>query len=205
MRPIAEPRRARMRDLDRKVSSATDHRSRRLSLTETALSFRVQCKPTVIRCKVTDGAAMPPSECPRLRGTTVSFSTIGSIESSIDCRRGKSGQSPSPSCRIPAAGPGATRPTDRRVARSVGLGLVDASRLRRSIAIGRDDLAPRLGPQGHPDLHADIVLDELDRAVGHEGVDPAGVEAVGLAIFGQAGGGGGPTVSPGIGLSLIHI
>ena len=48
-----------------------------------------------------------------------------------------------------------------------------------SIGAGVDDLAAGLAPEGPPGVHADAVLDEVDRAVGEPDVDAAGVIAPG--------------------------
>src|SRR6185312_10640817 len=48
-----------------------------------------------------------------------------------------------------------------------------------SVLVGRDDLAALDGAQGPPGDGADRVLDELDAAVGEQGVHPARMPAAG--------------------------
>src|SRR4051812_38074862 len=52
----------------------------------------------------------------------------------------------------------------------------DASLVR----VGRDDLAAGDGPEAPPSGAVDAVLDEADRPVAHQHVDPAGVVAPGV-------------------------
>ena len=56
-------------------------------------------------------------------------------------------------------------------------GLLVGRRFDRSIAVGRDDLAERPGAEGGEGDDVGRVLEEVDRAVGEEGVDAAGVLA----------------------------
>src|SRR5258708_170257 len=61
--------------------------------------------------------------------------------------------------------------------------------MRGSIGIRGDDLAAHPGTEGPPGLLGDAVLDELDAAVGEEGIDAAAVPAPagGVAVGADGG------------------